>query len=248
LYPNAAIAGPLPSWQPKELGMPRATGIAILLFVIVAGVCLYAFNVITPPKQPEVIQITQAQLTAVPVPKPPPPPPPPKVVPPPKPLPVTIPKPPPIPSKIVVATKPPPPVHHVVRHIPKPIPHVEQPTPPPVVQPPPTPTPPQVAAPRTDGIGPYGASMHAIIQANQDVPQALAQLGVSGTCVVHVEVSPSGAVVSASVVHSSGTALIDSTALDHVRAAHFPPFNANMPSQTIGFNVPVEIDGEDAQQ
>jgi protein TonB len=226
--------------------MPTATGIALLLFAVVAAICLYAMNNIIPPKQPEVIQITQAQLTAVPVPKPPPPPPP-KVVPPPKPLPVTIPKPPPIPSKIVVATKPPPPVHHVIKHIPKPIPHVEQPTPPPVVQPP-TPTPPQVAAPRTDGIGPYGSAMHSIIEQNQDVPPALAQLGVSGTAVVSVEVAPDGSVVSASIVRSSGVSLIDETALDHVRSAHFPPFNADMPNQTQRFTVPVEIDGEDAQQ
>ncbi len=247
MYPDAIPAGALPSWQPKELGMPKATGLALLVFLLIAGIAFYAAEGLVPPHKPEVIQVTQAQIVTIPAPKPPPPPPP-KVVPPPKPLPVVIPKPPPIPSKIVVATKPPPPVHHVVHHIPKPVPHVEQPTPPPVTQPPPTPVPPQVAAPRTDGIGPYGAGMHSIIEANQSVPPALAQLGVSGTAVVRVTVSPSGQVVSATIVHSSGVPLIDDTALDHVRGAHFPPFNADMPSQTLSFTVPVEIDGEDAQQ
>jgi protein TonB len=246
LYPDAVADRNFPSWEPKELGTARPALLAVVICAMIAGVIYYAADVLTPPKQPEVIQITQAQLTAVPQPTPPPPPPPPKVVPPPKPLPVTIPKPPPIPSKIVVATKPPPPVHRVVKHIPKPIPHVEQPTPPPVTQPPPTPAPPQAPAVRTDGIGPYGSVMHNIIQANQDVPPALAQLGVSGTAIIHVVVAPDGHVISASVVKSSGVSLIDSTALDHVRNAVFPPFNANMPNQTIPYDVPVEIDGEDA--
>ncbi len=245
MYPDAVPAGPFPSWQPKELGMPKATGIALLLAALIAGFIFYAIYILTPPKQPEVIQITQAQLTTLPQPTPPPPPPP-KVVPPPKPLPVTIPKPPPIPSKIVVATKPPPPVHHFIKPIPKPIPHVEQPTPPPVTPPPPAAAPPSPPAVQTAGIGPYGSAMHAIIQANQSVPPALAQLGVSGTAIVKVTVSPDGHVVSAEIIKSSGVPLIDSTALDHVRNASFPPFTSNMPDQTLSYTVPVEIDGEDA--
>jgi protein TonB len=240
-------AGPYPSWQPKELGTARATLLAMLVFAVIAGLIYYAAIDLAPPPQPQVIQITQATLTQLAQPKPPPPPPPPKVVPPPKPLPVTIPKPPPIPSKIVVATKPPPPVHHHVKPIPKPVPHVEQPPPPPST-PTPAAAPPAPAAPPTAGIGPYGQAMHNIIQSNQNVPPALAQLGLSGTCVIHVVVSPDGHVVSASVLRSSGVPLIDSTALDHVRSAVFPPFTSNMPSSTLTYDVPVEIDGEDASQ
>jgi protein TonB len=240
----------MPTWEPKELGLPRATALAIILVALIGGFCYVAAEDLAPPKQPQVIQVTQAQLVQLPVPKPPPPPPPPppKVVPPPKPLPVVVPKPPPIPSKIVVATKPPPPVHHIFKPVHKVIPRIQPPAPPPVTQPPPTPAPPQPPVERTDGEAAYGSTMHAIIQSNQDVPQALAQLGVSGTAIIRVEVAPNGHVVSAEVIRSSGVPLIDSTALDHVRSASFPPFNQNMPGETVAFTVPVEIDGENASQ
>jgi protein TonB len=248
LYRDAATAGPLPSWEPKELGLPRATALAVVLVALIGGFCYFAAEDLVPPHQPQVIQVTQAQLVQLPVPKPPPPPPPPKVVPPPKPIPAVVPKPPPIPSKIVVATKPPPPIHHIYKPVHHVIPHVEQPTPPPVTQPPPTPAPPAPPVERTDGEAAYGSAMHSIIESNQNVPPALAQLGVSGTAIIRVEVAPDGHVVSAAVIRSSGVPLIDSTALDHVRNASFPPFNQNMPGQTVAFVVPVEIDGEDASQ
>jgi len=224
--------------------MPRATAMALLLFAVIAGVIYYATVGLAPPPKPEVIQITQAQVVAIPTPKPPPPPPP-KVVPPPKPLPVVIPKPPPIPSKIVVATKPPPPVHHVVHHIPKPVPHVVQQTPPPVTPPPATPAPPQVAVQSDTGAAAYGAQMHDVIQANQSVPPALAQLGLSGLAVIEVEVSPDGTVVSARVIKSSGIPLIDETALDHARSAHWPAFNADMIAKTRPFIIPIAINPDD---
>jgi protein TonB len=228
--------------------MPKATGLALVIFLLIAGVVLYAAEGLVPPHKPDVIQVTQAQLVTIPAPKPPPPPPPPKVVPPPKPLPVVIPKPPPIPSKIVVATKPPPPVHHVLKHIPKPVPHVAQPTPPPVTQPPPTPMPPAVAVASDDGAAAYGAQMHNVIQANQDMPDALAQLDIKATAIVEVEVAPSGRVVSARIIKSSGVELVDDTALDHARNAPWPPFTANMSSKIHTFRIPIEIDSADAQQ
>jgi protein TonB len=246
LYQTAVPAGPYPSWQPKELGAARATLLAMLIFAAIAGLIYCAAIGLAPPPQPQVIQITQATLASVPQPKPPPPPPP-KVVPPPKPLPVTIPKPPPIPSKIVVATKPPPPVHHHVKPIPKPVPHVEQPPPPPTPQPV-TPTPPAPPVVQTSGIGPYQAGMLSIIEQNQSVPPALAQLGLSGKVIIHIVMSPDGHVISATVIHSSGVPLIDQTALDHVRAATFPPFTSNMPDGDVAFDQPIEIDGEDASQ
>jgi protein TonB len=90
--------------------------------------------------------------------------------------------------------------------------------------------------------------MHAIIQANQNVPPGISQMGLSGTAVIKIEVDPSGRVIGASVVRSSGNPLIDQTALEHARNAHFPPFNSNMPGTTLTFEVPVEIspgDGSD---
>jgi protein TonB len=232
--------GEFPSWDPPELGMGKATLGAILLVAAILGFCYFAAISLAPKPPPVVIQVTQATLTTLPKPTPPPPP---KVIPPPKPIPAVIPKPPPVQSKIVVATKPPPVIHHIF----KPVPH-------PVINhapPPPTPLPvsPQPSAPPsppTSGIPIYGSQMHDIIQSNQDVPPALAQLGVSGTCVVRVIVAPDGSVTSASIAKSSGIPLIDQTCLDHTRNAHLNPFNSQMPSTPQAFLIPIEIDATDS--
>ncbi len=232
--------GQYPSWKPPELGLARAAIGALLLVALIFGFIYWAIIVLPKPPQPAVIQVTQAQLTALPkpAPPPPPPPPPPKVVPPPKPLPL-IAKPPPVESKIVIPTKPLP-VHH---YIPRPIKRVVPTPPQPVTPPTPTPPQPQAApAPRTDGVPVYGSQMHDIIQANQDVPPALASLGVSGTAIIRITVAPDGHVISVSVIKSSGIPLIDQTALDHAMHAPLRAFNADMPQTDETFIVPVEID------
>jgi protein TonB len=236
LYRPALPTGPNAAWQPKELGLPKAALMSILLVGLIVAFFLYASDHFFPKPQPPAIQVTQAQLVTLPAPTPPPPP---KVVPPPKPLPAIIPKPAPVPSKIVVATKPPPPVHHMT----KPIPHpVETHTPPPPV-PQTTPAPPQPAPP-TSGVPIYGSQMHAILQANQDVPQALKTLGISGTAYVEIVVNPQGHAISAKIYRSSGNPLIDSTCLDHALHANYGAFNAQMPSSNQAFIIPIEIQAE----
>ncbi len=228
-----------PSWTPKEMGFPKAAGLSVLLVVIIAAFFYWASTALAPKPQPAVIQITQAQLVQLPKPTPPPPP---KVIPPPKPLPAIIPKPIPVPSKIVVATKPPPPIRHIYKPVPHPVVTHQPPPPTPVTQP----APPQAAAPPTSGEPIYGQEMHTILQQNQDVPQALAQLGISGTAIVQITMAPDGHVISAKIVRSGGNPLIDKTALQHVMVAKFPPFNAEMPSSTLSFEVPVNISPEGA--
>jgi protein TonB len=226
-----------PTWEPKGFGLPKATLLAVLLVLSIMALCYWVSTDLGPKPLPQSIQVTQATLTQLPKPTPPPPP---KVVPPPKPIPAVIPKPPPVASKIVVATKPPPVIHHVY----KPVPH-------PVVNhtpPPPTPAPvsqaPQPPAQPTSGLPIYGNQMYSIIQANQSVPPALAQLGVSGTAVIEITVAPDGHVLSARVVKSSGVPLIDQTALQHAESAQLPPFNDQMPNTPHEFLIPVEIDAE----
>ncbi len=244
MYQDAATAGPPPPafrpWAPQELGAFKSAVLAVLLVAAILAFCLYASGVLAPPPPPPAIQVTQAQLVQLPAPTPPPPPP--KVVPPPKPLPAIIPKPVPVPSKIVVATKPPPPV---VRHVIKPVPHpvVTHTPPPPVPQK--QPAPPQPAAPPTSGIPVYGAQMHAILQANQNVPAALAQLGISGTAYVEIVVAPDGHAISAKIYRTSGNSLIDQTALQHALAANYGAFNAQMPGTSLAFVVPIEIQPQD---
>ncbi len=225
-----------PSWSPKELGLPKAAGLSVLLVVVIAAFFFWASTALAPKPQPAVIQITQAQLVQLPKPTPPPPP---KVIPPPKPLPAVIPKPIPVPSKIVVATKPPPPIRHIYKPVPHPVVTHQPPPPVPVKEP----APPQAApAPPTSGVPIYGQEMHAILEQNQDVPQALAQLGISGTALVQITMAPNGHVISAKIARSSGNPLIDQTALQHALVAKFPPFNAQMPSSTLSFDVPVHIE------
>jgi TonB family protein len=121
------------------------------------------------------------------------------------------------------------------------------PPPPPKVIPPPKPLPaiipkPPQAAPPTSGEPIYGSEMHSILEANQNVPPALAQLGISGTAMVEITVAPNGHVLSARIVQSGGNPLIDQTALAHVLEASFPPFNAEMPNATLKFDIPVDIE------
>jgi protein TonB len=204
-------SGPFETWHPNELGLPRATAASIALVVLIAAFCYWASVILAPKPKMQVVQITQAQLVTLPNPTPPPPPP--KVV-------------------------PPPPVHHVYKPVPRPVVHTPAP-PVPVKTPPPAPAAPP--APPTNGIPIYGRGMYETLEANQSVPPALASLGVSGTVYVSITVTPDGHVVSARIEKSSGVPLIDQTGLQHVLQAHFAPFNADMPSNTLTFTVPVNI-------
>jgi len=239
------------SWEPKEFGIPRAIAASVALVVLICAFCYWASVILAPKPKMQAIQVTQAQLVQLPAPTPPPPPPP-KVIPPPKPLPAIIPKPLPVPSKIVVATKPPPPVHHIYKPVTHPV-VTHQPAPPvPVTHPaPPQATPvthaapaPASAAPASNGIAMYYSEIHNIIQSNQDVPQALAQLGVSGTAIVEITVAPDGHVISAKLIRSGGNKLIDQTALDHAMHASLPAFSSDMPGASQTFVFPINIQPE----
>jgi protein TonB len=100
---------------------------------------------------------------------------------------------------------------------------------------------PAAAPAPTSGIPSYGEQIYTIIQANQNVPFVLSQMGASGTAVIEIEVAPDGRVISARVYKSSGIPLIDATALDHARGARLPPFNTQMPNQPHIFLVPIAI-------
>jgi periplasmic protein TonB len=277
------------SWEPRELGLPRALLIAILLVAAIAAIGVWISSSFGPKSAPSAIQAVQVTLAQLPRPAPPappvskpiPPPPPvppqpvtppkpvpapivpPAPVPPPKPAPVVIPKPPPVPSQVPVATEqplPPPPPPPPVRHVARPAPHPLYRHPP--VQPPARPAPAraapvaQPAAPAapaaaptnsaasvvpTSGIPIYGQRIYEIIQANQNVPAVLSEMGLSGTAVIEIVVAPNGTILSARVYKSSGVPIIDSTALQHARDAQLPPFNSDMPNQPHAFLVPIQI-------
>ncbi len=236
MHPSTIPVGPSRPWEPKELGLTKATLLSLVLVAVIIAFCLYASGVLPPPPPPAAIQVTQAQLVTLPTPTPPPPPP--KVIPPPKPLPAVIPKPPPVPSRIQVATKPPPPVHHIYKPIPHPVVTHTPPPPTPEKQP----APPQPVAQPTSGLPIYGAQMHSILEQNQNVPPALAQLGISGTAYVEIVVAPDGHAISAKIYRSSGNPLIDQTALQHALEANYGAFNSQMPSSDQAFIIPIDIE------
>ncbi|HEY1856920.1 energy transducer TonB [Acidocella sp.] len=246
----------VPSWEPRELGFSRALLVAVLLVAAITAVGVWISVSFSPTPAPQAIQVTQVTLAQLPKPAPLAPLVPPKVVPPPKPLPAVIPKPPPVPSPIAVPTMPPPPPPPPpVRHVYKPAPHPvirhvapaqapARPAPPPaaaVPQPATPAAPPAAPVVRTSGIPIYGEQIYSIIQANQNVPAVLSEMGASGTAEIEIVVGPNGRVLSARVVKSSGVPIIDATALEHARDAQLPPFNSDMPAQPHAFLVPIEI-------
>ncbi|HVE20862.1 MAG TPA: TonB family protein [Acidocella sp.] len=205
----------LSSWEPRELGLLRATLAAILLVGVITIFCVWIS--VTSGQKP-VSQAVQVTLTELP---PPASPPTPKAPLPSKPVPNVIPKPPPVPSHIAVATQPS--VRHISKHMLHPVirdaPSWERSSAPANKAPPPilapvSAAPPVGAAPAapTRGIQSYAAQMYTIIEANQNVPFILAQMGASGTAVIEIEVAPDGRVISARVDKSSGIPLIDATA------------------------------------
>jgi len=233
-----------PNWEPRELGLPRATLVAILLAGVVISFCVW---ISLPSGQKSVSQAMRVTLTELPQPAPPPMP---KAPLPSKPVPNVIPKPPPVPSHIAVATQPPSVRyiskrvrHPVIRHMPS----RERSSAPVNKAPPPISAPvraaPVAAAPAapTRGIQSYAAQMYTIIEADQTVPFILAQMGATGTAVIEIEVAPDGQVISAHVAKSSGIPLIDATALNHARNAHLPPFNDEMLDQPHAFLVLINI-------
>jgi TonB family protein len=246
-----------PSWEPRELGFSRALLLAILLVAAITALGVWMSASFRPRSAPQAIQVTQVTLAQLPKPTPPTPPAPPKVTPPPKPVPVAIPKPPPVPSPVAVATMPPPPPPQPpVRHVYKPAPHpvIRRVAPAPAQAPVrPAPAAPAAAQPvapaarsaapvmRTSGIPIYGEQIYSIIQANQNVPAVLSEMGASGTAVIEIVVAPDGRVLSARVAKSSGVPIIDATALQHASDAQLPHFNSGMPDQPHAFLVPIEI-------
>lgn len=218
--------------------MTKATAASVALVMLIAAFCYWATVFLAPRPQPQPIQVTVARLVQLtPLPKPAAPKPP-QIIPLPRPVPAVIPKPIPAPGKIAVA-KPPPPVRHAYRPTPQPAVQHAPPQPAPAIRQPPP------ALPPFSAIRAYDRQIYEVLQANQNIPPALAALGASGTVLLRIIVAPDGHVLSATSIKSSGVSLIDQTALSHALAAHFGPFTPGMPSTPCMFTVPVEIQTPD---
>ena len=198
-------------------------------------------------QHPTVVKITMLALPKpkpIPVPPkpiPPPPQPVPKPPPPPPPQPVAQPLPKPPPPKPIPKPRPMPrPVHRLVHPKPeaKPVPHIEQP-----VQPPAPPVPAISAAQQASATDLYAATLRLKVQANTQVPEAVAMMHLRGVTTLNIELAPSGQLMAVSILQSSGVPPIDRAALASVRSTSFPPFSGKMPNHPMIFTLRVRLRG-----
>ncbi len=214
----------------------RAIAAALVLEILLAAIVIRISSLAGPVAnhRPQIIKI---QMLAPPV-KP-------KPLPHPKPQP--LPKPLPPPPKPVAPPKPHPPVPRPIPHprpkpvprpIPvKPVPHIV----PPVPAPPPQPA--ISAAEIESATERYAALLREAVQNNLQVPREVEMMHLGGTTTVAIRVAPNGAVLSVSIVHSSGVPPIDKAALATVRATRFPEFLSKMPKRPQVFELQVKLRG-----
>lgn len=101
--------------------------------------------------------------------------------------------------------------------------------------PPPASTQPQMAGP--DPV--WLARVDQWLMAHESYPEMARQRRQQGTVVVRFEVDRSGQVLSASLAHSSGLALLDQAALSLLRGASLPPFPPNAPAGHTTVTIPI---------
>ena len=200
------------------------------LLVLLAGA--YIANRPQPVLQPPPVTLIHVVVTPKPVPPPPKPVPPPSkpVPPPPRPMPPP-PRPVPRPSPKV---QPRPPVRHTISR-PKPIAQQVQPPPSP---PRPAPIPEAV---QENAMEAYASIVHDAVQADLQVPEMVAMMHLSGTTKIALNIAPNGNLLSATVIESSGVAMIDNAALATVRASRFPSFSGKMPNHPITIEISVRM-------
>lgn len=228
--------------------------IALAMTLSVHGLIVFALwqawseqPIIEPPKPIEV------SLTAPPPPPPPepeppppeqepPPPPPPEPEPPPPPEPEPLP-PPPEPMPVELPEPPPPPPPPVKKPVVKP------PPPKPVVTPTPPPPPPPVAiAPAWVEPAPIEAPVELptfdaayLNNPKPAYPRPAKRLGLEGTVVLRVLVSPGGKALEIKIHKSSGTAILDDAAVNAVRNWTFVPAKQGSQAITAAVDVPINF-------
>ena len=216
------IVSPMPE---KRFSFLRAT----LWAVALEGLLFGGLLVVAHP-QPKTVGLRRKPMAVhfVTLPKPPPP------------RPMVRPKPQPTPPK------PRPVVHH--RPVPLPRPVKKMPPPRPKVTPRPTPPPPPPPSPAVvaEAVDRYAVMLRTRIQQGLVVPTRVAALRLSGKAVVAFELTPTGQLLWARIMRSSGIGAINRAALAAVRDRSYPPFTKSMPRHPTVFRVRVGLnDGRD---
>ena len=229
------VASPMPE---KRFSFLRATVLAVVLEGL-----LFAGLLVAHPK-PKTVGLRRKPMAVhfVTLPKPPAPHVRPK---PPPPHPVVRPR--PVPKPQPVPPKPRPIVHHRPVPLPTPVKKVPPPRPkavprPPAPPPPPPPSPDVVA----QAVDRYAVMLRTRIQQGLVVPARVAALRLSGKAVVAFELTPTGRLLWARIMRSSGIGAINLAALAAVRDRSYPAFTKSMPHRPTVFRVRVGLnDGRD---
>ena len=215
---------------------------ALLAAVVIEFLIVLAGVYISHRPQPVLQQprVTLIHVVVTPKPAPPPPkpaPPPPKPMPPP-PKPAPLPKPVPPPPKPMPRplpkVQPRPVVHHFIAK-PKPVPKKVQ-APPTLPRPAPIPK-----AVQESALEAYASVVHDAVQADLQVPETVAMMHLSGNTKIALNIAPNGSLLRATILESSGIAMIDNAALATVRSAHFPSFSGKMPDHAITIEISVSM-------
>lgn len=101
------------------------------------------------------------------------------------------------------------------------------------------------AAPASAAISPsWRSGLAAWLQQHKTYPERARARGQEGTVVVRFSLARDGRVNDVSVLHGSGSELLDNAAATLLRDAHVPPFPAEMPQQqaTITLGIRYELE------
>jgi TonB family protein len=95
----------------------------------------------------------------------------------------------------------------------------------------------------TADVSSYQSQVLAHLQRYRIYPAEAKNRGITGTAMVRFALASNGSVISASLSHGSGTAVLDEAALSMVRrASPFPPFPAGLGRSQMDFAAPIRFD------
>jgi len=94
----------------------------------------------------------------------------------------------------------------------------------------------------------YAAAIHSIVYSNLQVPDQIAESGLSGNCTLQFTVAPDGTVLDVEVIDPAGLASVNQAALDALRGSRLPPFTAGMPAGPHVFTMVVHVDANGGDQ
>jgi TonB family protein len=95
----------------------------------------------------------------------------------------------------------------------------------------------------TANVSSYQAEVLAHLQRYRIYPMEAKNRGITGTVMVRFTLASSGSVISASLAHGSGAAILDEAALSMVRrASPFPPFPPALGRSQMNFAAPIRFD------